>query len=354
MNRARLLAIGKLGLLLGVPMGLILTLFGAGVYCGVTHRAGITGFEHDVLGLDVEVAQADPAATTEAPATTPSTTTPPVTTPSSTTPSTTTPSPTPTPSSPLPPTTTPSTTATPSTTTPTPSPTTPATDTPTTDTPIVDTTTAKVDPLTGGLADRLAMPVRVRIKVLVDDELTTERPDWIDYVQRTVSRASQVYEQQFGITLELYAVARWPVATAGLGSDQLLEDLRGRPREGADILVGMTARPLDGSVSGEAETPTAESAFTGAHGVVYSTPRAREPHLRTLLHEVAHMFGALDITNHTDPAWQAASWMSYAPVRDGQAPWIDAENRRRVLERKDRPFAPESSVAPPAADNPPI
>ncbi|MBC8069343.1 MAG: hypothetical protein IAG13_13490, partial [Deltaproteobacteria bacterium] len=236
--------------------------------------------------------------------------------------------------------------------TPAPAPVTP-TATPTPDV-VVEGPVATVDPLTGGLADRLAMPVRVRIKVLVDDELTTERADWIDYVQRTVSRASQVYEQQFGITLELYAVARWPVATAGLGSDQLLDDLRARSREGADILIGMTARPLDGSVSGEAETPTTDSAFNGAHGVVYSTPRAREPHLRTMLHEVAHMFGALDITNRTDPAWQAASWMSYAPVRDGQAPWIDADNRRRVLERKDRPFAPESPVVPPAEQTPPI
>lgn len=188
--------------------------------------------------------------------------------------------------------------------------------------------------------------MRVRIKVLVDDELTTERPDWIDYVQRTVSRASQVYEQQFGITLELYAVARWPVATAGLRSDQLLDDLRARSREGADVLVGMTARPLDGSISGEAETPTPESAFNGAHGIVYAMPRSHEPHLRTLLHEVAHMFGALDVTNASDPAWKGASWMSYAPVRDGQAPWIDADNRRRVLERKDKPFAPEEAGAP--------
>ncbi|HWB78976.1 MAG TPA: M12 family metallo-peptidase [Nannocystaceae bacterium] len=339
MNRARLLAIGKLGLLLGVPMGLILTLFGAGVYCGVTHREGITGFEHDVLGLDVEVAKADPVATpatTETPSTPTPATTPTPSTPSTTTPTTTTPTPSTT-SSPLPPTITPQ---------PTPTPTTPTPEQPTT--PIVEGPAAQVDPLTGTLAEKMQTPVRVRIKVLVDDELTTEHKDWIDYVQRTVSRASQVYEQQFGITLELYAVARWPVATAGLGADQLLDDLRGRSREGADILVGMTARPLDGSISGEAETPTAESPFNGARGIVYSTPRSREPHVRTLLHEVAHMFGALDVTNTNDPAWKAASWMSYAPVRDGQAPWIDADNRRRVLERKDKPFAPDDAPTPSA------
>jgi hypothetical protein len=35
--------------------------------------------------------------------------------------------------------------------------------------------------------------------------------------------------------------------------------------------------------------------------------------------------------------------MSYAPAHDGQAPWIDADNRKRVLERKDKPFAPEGT-----------
>lgn len=347
MNRARLLAIGKLGLLLGVPVGLILTLFGAGVYCGVSHRAAITGFEHDVLGLDVEVVRDDPPASPAAPtppasptATPTTTTTPSTTTPATTTPSTTSPSTTPTP-----PATTPSTP--PVTPTVTPPATTPSTP------PVVDTPTTQVDPLPSNLGDRMNVAARVRVKVLVDDALTKERADWIDYVQRTVSRASQIYEQQFNITIELYGVGRWPVATEGHSADQLLEDLRARSRDGADILIGMTARPVDGSISGEAETPTPESAFNGAHGIVYSVPGMTEPHLRTLLHEVAHMFGALDVTDSSDAAWQGGSWMSYAPVRDGQTPWIDPQNRKRVLERKDKPFAPEPApAAQPSAPNP--
>jgi hypothetical protein len=63
------------------------------------------------------------------------------------------------------------------------------------------------------------------------------------------------------------------------------------------------------------------------------------------LHELGHIFGAQDIKDPRDPSWKAGSWMSYAPVRPGQAPWIDAKNRERILERKDKPFAPES-VAP--------
>lgn len=326
MNRARLLAIGKLLLLLGIPTGLVLTLFGAGVHCGVTHRAAITGFERDVLGLDVAVPEAPeskaPAeakvATAEAKVATPEAVPPKPATPAVE------------PPKPAPPVAKPPEAAAPEAT------------------PPAVVTTA--DPLVGDLAARLAMPVRVRIKVTVDDELIAAHPDWIDYVQRTVAAASQVYEQQFGITLELAGVTRWPVVTAGLSADQLLSELKTHGRDGCDVMVGMTARPLDGSISGEAETPLPTSAFNGAYGIVYAVPGAREPHLRTLLHEVGHMFGALDITDSGDPAWQAASWMSYAPVRDGQAPWIDAENRRRVLERKDKPFAPEPGpAAAPAA-----
>lgn len=334
MNRARLLAIGKLLLLLGIPTGLVLTLFGAGVHCGVTHRAAITGFERDVLGLDVEVPKASESKAAEAKVATAEAKVPEakVAAPEAEPPKPATPEA-------KPPQATPPEAKPPEATAPEATP--PAVVTPT-------------DPLAGDLAARLAMPVRVRVKVTVDDELIAAHPDWIDYVQRTVAAASQIYEQQFGITLELAGVTRWSVVTAGLSADQLLGELKTHGRDGCDVMVGMTARPLDGSISGEAETPLPTSAFNGAYGIVYAVPGAREPHLRTLLHEIGHMFGALDITDAGDPAWQAASWMSYAPVRDGHAPWIDAENRRRVLERKDKPFAPEAgpAAAPPADANP--
>jgi hypothetical protein len=187
----------------------------------------------------------------------------------------------------------------------------------------------------------LALPVTVRVKVLVDDELIAAQPDWIDYVQRTVSAASQTYQKQFGITLELTSVGRWPVVGAGMDADQLLADVRARAREGNDIVLGFTNRPWDDRVAGKADTPTPDSAFNGAYGVVYATPAHHLAHLRTMLHEVGHIFGATDITDPGDPGFRAGSWMSYAPARETDAPWIDADNRRRILERKDMPFIPE-------------
>ncbi|MCX4244801.1 M12 family metallo-peptidase [Paraliomyxa miuraensis] len=340
MNRKRILAIAKLVLLFGTPLALIFGLFSCGVYCGVQNRAGITHFERDWLGLDVEVP--DDATVAKAPETkAPETKAPETRAPETKAPETKAP---------------PTTAVPPSTPSTTPSVTPPATQVPSTTPPTtggpepLPPPQTKVDPLDGSLAARLQLPVTVRIKVLVDPPLIEDHPDWIDYLQRTVSRASQVYEQQFGIRLELSGVGRWMVATEGMGASELLDDLRGRPREGAEILVGFTNRPFDDTTAGQADTPLPDSPFNGAYGVVYATRHHREAHLRTLLHEVAHMFGALDITDPANPAYQAGSWMSYAAVPESREPWIDVDNRQRVLMRKDLPFAPEALPTPSPAE----
>ena len=355
MNRKRIFAIGKLVVLFGTPVALVLGLFSCGVYCGVDNRAAILSFEREWLGMDValpgdesddppKVADVDtPDAKTpdgktpDGEAGDPKAGDPKAGDPKAGDPKTGDPKagdprasdPTagdPEPAEPPP------ETKTPPTTEP------PATDPTSVDPPPPETRT---DPLEGDLATRLALPVTVHLKVLVDDELITARPDWIDYVQRVVSSASQTYEKQFGISLTLTSVGRWPVSTAGMSADQLLEDIRSRPREGNDIVVGFTNRPWDDRTAGVADTPTPESPFNGAYGVVYASRGHANPHLRTLLHEVGHIFGALDITDPAEAAFRAGSWMSYAASRDTDAPWIDADNRRRILERKDMPFSPE-------------
>lgn len=357
MNRKRILAIAKLVLLFGTPLALILALFGSGVYCGVENRAAITRFERDWLGLDVQVPDEPADAKPEAkPGTDAKDDTDPdgspdaepdakpdasgdAKAPADATGDAKAPVPEPTPEQPpvtppiavVPP-------GEPSTAGGVPVP-----------VPALET---RVDPLGDDLAARLRLPVVVKVKVLVDESVVAVHPDWIDYVQRTVSQASRVYEKQFGITLELSGVSRWTVATEGMRASALLDDLRGRPREGAEVLVGFTNRPFDGTTSGQADTPLEGSAFNGAYGVVYATPGHREAHVRTLLHELAHMFGAKDVVDPAHPAYHGGSWMSYASVPETQDQWIDLENRRRVLDRKDLPFAPEAAPPPAELDRP--
>jgi hypothetical protein len=327
MNAKRFKAIAKLALLFGIPLSLVLGLFGSGVHCGVQNRHAILAFERDWLGLDVEVPD-PPAAQDDADEVEPSERKTPAQEgdaagepggsdaprerppererdpvrerePVAVDPVE--------PSRP----------------------------------PVAEAPETRADPLEGDLAERFALPVTVHVKVLVAPELIDVQPEWIDYVQRIVSQTSRIYQKQFGIGIELVAVGRWPIATEGLSARVLLDDLARRPREGADVLLGFT---LDTAREGPLDDEA--SPFNRATTIVPATPgtggRPHDAHLRTMLREVGHVFGARDIVDPEDPQWQAGSWMSHAAVGDGQAPWIDGDNRRRILERKDKPFQPEA------------
>ena len=188
----------------------------------------------------------------------------------------------------------------------------------------------------------LALPTVVRIKVIVDQEFIAAHRDWIDDVQRTINIVDQQYQRLFGIELRLHAVGSWAVATAGLSSQQLLEDLRARPRESADVLLGMTARPLDFRIAGKADQALIDHRFNGAYAVVYSDSSADIPHLFGCLHEIGHLFGAVDIEDAKSLDYQRGSFMSYAVPKKGTEFWIDDGNRRRIIARKGYPFWPES------------
>jgi hypothetical protein len=195
------------------------------------------------------------------------------------------------------------------------------------------------DPVPEAHADALSRIRIVRVKVLVDDRYRGDHPAWIDEMQRLVGDASAVYEAHFGLRFELLALSRWEVAESGLNSDGLLEDLRGEIRDGADVLVGITGRPLDGGeIDGKAEAPTTRDDVNGAHLVLYASGAGGRPQLRSLLHELGHLYGADDVLDPAAEAWKKGSWMSYAPSVEGASPWIDPKSRELVLQRKFLPF----------------
>lgn len=354
MATSRLKILAKLSLLLGLPVLLLAGLFGTGVYLGHQNRYAVTKFERDWFGMEVDVPPKPPeepkvsepeAGGTEPAPTPPTDAAVPAPEPAGD------PGAKPTPE-PAPPAAEPAPTPEPNPDgSPTPPPTEPAADP--APQPAGDTPTPPAAVLTTDMQKQLAMPATVSVKVLVDQELVAAHPDWVDYVQRVVSMTSLTYQEQFGITVELWSVGRWPVATAGLDSDALMADLKGRSREGADVLMGFTNRPLDGDIAGQSETPAGESPFNGAHGVVYATPGQKNPHLRTFLHELGHVYGAADVTDPAHPDYKAGSWMSYAPVAPGQTPWVDATNRAQILGRKNRPFPPQKGAPAPSAQEKP-
>lgn len=332
MTSSRIKSLSKLALLLGVPVALLLGLFGAGVHCGFQHRAEILGFERDWLGMDVEV-PAEPAK--------PVAVTPPATTPEP---------PRPIPSTTIPPTTTTTPpTATPPTTIPTtvPSATTAPTDVVSPDTQPVPTGPAALgvvtdpsplaiagpQPLSADLQPSLAEPVRVRVKVLVDTELVERRPDWIAYAQRHVAWASQVLEQQVGVHLELRGVVVWPGPT-GRDSASLLADLQNRERDGADLLIGLSSRSFAGGPA-----PAISEETNLGFVVAEANPGSRAPHLRGMLHAIGAAFGAA-------PVIGPGTFMGDVLINDRSPIDLDAESRRRMLGRKGLPFQAQPDAAP--------
>ena len=309
MASSRLKSLSKLALLLGVPVALLFALFSGGVYYGVAKRDAILRFEHDWLGMDVVVptpkVEPPPVTTSpEAPKLDPVDPVAPV--------------------APVTPVTPVTPVVMPVTPTPVVAPvTTPAALVAVTE-PLPLTLGAPL-PLADDLRARLAEPVRVRVKVLVDPELVDRRPDWIAYVQRHIAWASQVLEAQVGVRLELRGVVVWP-GTAGASAEAQREDLRARSRDGADLLLGLSNHRF---ASAPFVTPPGDA--NAAQAIVWANPSSRAPHLRGLLFAVGQSLGAVAVA---DPS----SFMGDVLAADSAPLSLDADSRRRMLERKSLPF----------------
>ncbi|TPV93453.1 MAG: hypothetical protein B7733_20465 [Myxococcales bacterium FL481] len=186
-------------------------------------------------------------------------------------------------------------------------------------------------------ATNLGAPVVVTVKVLVGNELANGDLDWLAYAQRLVSRASAVYQANFGIELALYGVSRWDVATRGVPARRLLDDVRARPREGAQLVIGLASDRYDVQLAEQRPSLPADAATNGTHAVVFATADRDMPHLLTFLHEVGHLFGAQDVTVD-DSVSADVSFMHVRLAPDPSRLRIDPENRGRVLARKGLPF----------------
>lgn len=191
-------------------------------------------------------------------------------------------------------------------------------------------------------AERMAMPIRVRVKVLLDERLTAAHPDWLVRVQHELAEASDVYRMQLGITLSLVGVVSWSGARDGLAPAALFQDLRRHEREGADVVLGWLSVPLPLDAYGYG-APAPDSAYHGVRALVGMAQEAdgSYSHRRGILRALGALLGALPVRADDSQAYRLASWMSEAPPPAGRPPWIDVDNRRRMLLRKGLPFAPE-------------
>ena len=373
MSRARIKALAKLFLLLGLPVGLLAGLFGGGIYVGATHRATILGIEKDWLGMDVEVPVL-PSTVAEGAGdkgwlglqiaaakegrrdikATPGTAEPGAPDPASPDPAS--PDPvSPDPASPDPE--TPGTDvkpAAPGATPPPPTTTPPTTAPPTTPTgtelpaSLLDPPLRPAMPMTVTLPERLTPALQsvareiatVKVKVLVDSGWAEKAADPFGYVNQTVEWASSVYETQVGLRLQLQSIALWDGAPTGLAPK--LGALCDRPREGAQILLAFAGEAFTGD----------DSFADPSCAVIPQSPRSRQaPHLRSLLFVIGRLLGAERIADPGSEAWRRGSWMGDALADDSVPLWIDAESREAMLRGKqaapwDRGAAQPGSSAP--------
>jgi hypothetical protein len=183
----------------------------------------------------------------------------------------------------------------------------------------------------------------LKVRVLVDASLVNMRPDWIDYVQRVVSVTSANLRALVGVELSLYGVGRVEgVVEAGAEG---LVSANEAALDGAQLLLVLTAQGIDSAEGGAIPGHAAGAALVvdpserrlGTRAVVVASPKESLPHTRSMLHEVAHLLGAEDITDVRDPAWSSGTIMSFAPQAPGGAPSIDPQNLRRMLTRKSWP-----------------
>jgi hypothetical protein len=304
MSASRIKSLGKLVFLIGLPVAFVVGLFGTGVYCGQANRAAILGFERDWLGMDVEVPgePAKPKPDEPRPEVKKEDPKPEVKKDD--------PKPEVKPEPPKPDTPEP-----PKPDTPKPEPVAALSD-------ALPVAVADPEPLAPAMQARLAEPVKIRVKLVVDAALHDRRPDWIAYAQRNVAWASQVFEKQLGVRLELRGIvatsATWPTGQAALAA------LAEVDREGADLVIGLAG----GNVRAVTQAPVSTAGNHAATAVAFANASSRAPHLRPLLRAVTHAMGG-------DPVGDPM-------VDDARPIAFTAADRQILLDRKHLPFGTEA------------
>ncbi|MBL9105507.1 MAG: hypothetical protein JNL82_31515 [Myxococcales bacterium] len=328
---SRIKNLAKLGLLLGGPVVVLVGLFSCGVYCGHEHRETVLAFERDWLGMDVTVpGQPRP----EPPKPEPTKTEPTKTEPTKVEPPKTEP-----------------TKVEPIKTEPTKVEPTKVEPTPTVE-PVAPVLARVEDPLplpfpepaplSGEDKLRLDERVRVTVKVLVDPGLATRRPDWLAYVQRHMAWASQVYEKELGLTLDLQGIVKLNETLRGV------DGLKNYSRDGADLVLAFM---------NETPSPDRTKRYDNANldrMVVYATQGSKAQHMRGLLFAIGVVLGGEVLGENSEDAI-AGSWMGPNSLRaDDSVPIkLDAANRLSMLKHKSFDFAPPPGGEPKPDPSPP-
>ncbi|KIG13762.1 hypothetical protein DB30_07608 [Enhygromyxa salina] len=192
--------------------------------------------------------------------------------------------------------------------------------------------TAVAEPVGSELRSRFDETRLVRVKILVDPALVIAREDWLSYVASLTSATHASFELLFGVDVQLQGVVVWDLAT-NANVDTLLAALATHDREGADVILGLLARPQPAGF----EPSRWIGAEHGDHALVFADLAQTDRFYRNMLRALAGLLGA-------EPVTQLDSFMSDATSQPGTAPTIDPDNRGKVVFNKRRPFASSAAA----------
>ena len=198
---------------------------------------------------------------------------------------------------------------------------------------------AAASPVDAELRASFDAPLVVRVKLLVDPALAVAREDWLTYVAEVFAASDESFEALFGVELRLQGVVLWD-SVPGADPEALLADLRTHEREGAEVVLGVLARPAPGAF-----TPASWTAEVhGDHGLVFADLERDDRYYQNMLRTLAGLLGASPTTE--EAAAKLGSFMSLSGTPEGQPPVLDPVNRSQVINHKRRPFVDSRESAP--------
>lgn len=159
-------------------------------------------------------------------------------------------------------------------------------------------------------------------------------PDWQKDIQQRVARANKIFEQTFGLHFSVEKYLPWEPSDENRGMPILVEELKKFPlQSGNHVVIGFhkMSQAADSEKMEDIETVGTAQFFNGY--IAVRDPQAalaEEEKQIILVHEIAHLFGAVHVSGNSAIMSTA---LPAAPENQ-----IDPENRQIILQTRDVDF----------------
>lgn len=189
--------------------------------------------------------------------------------------------------------------------------------------------------------NRSPSPERVvRVKLMIDPKLMTENPSWREAVATLVSKASEYYEDHFGIRLAITAAEEWVYPGETPFTSDLMMDLKNRvllngTDPSYDLILGLTRQRINvyfgrgrADRIGNCEAGLGRVIVAFMSAPLYRNQDDLDTDATAVIHEIGHVFGA----EHTDDS------DSIMNLHFAYRSELDARNREIILRNRLCPF----------------